>query len=385
MKPMPRLILYVTTMITALLVSSVALAQEFDTAGEQSMLSRINALRAARDLPPLTRNAELDAAAQVHCREMAAQHALSHVSDSSGTPADRVRHAGVNATTVAENVALHRSTDQAFQALVQSAPHLANMLSPDATDVGLAALSTDDGVYVTQVFAALAPQAQPQAQAGSSSQTDQGSQGGVVPSILTPLIEQVLPSNSQSSSGGSNAQQQAPAAQPAPAQSPPQAATVVPSSPPAGTAPGQPLSLSSQSNGTVVVQRGQGGGRVEGYWVYGSGRWWYYPMPANAQPGQRLQPDLSVQGPPPGYPAHPFGAQSQSVPVQQVPARPVYRAAPPVAGASVSVVPGVGFYSVPPPPMTGRPTRAWRIAHRRWLRAYRHWLRQQRRLRRRAL
>ena len=50
----------------------------------------------------------------------------------------------------------------------------------------------------------------------------------------------------------------------------------------------------------------------------------------------------------------------------------------PFAG-QVQVAPGTAFYSVPPPPLMGRPTRAWRRAYRQWERNRRRWLRSQRR------
>ncbi|MCA9610452.1 MAG: hypothetical protein KC619_32875, partial [Myxococcales bacterium] len=143
----------VVALLGGLLVPTLATAQSFDTAGEQEMLARINAMRAAQSLAPLERSGGLDAAARAHSSDMAAQQALTHVSDTSGTPADRVRAAGVTASTVAENVALHRTTMEAHEALVGSDAHRANMLSPDATHIGLAALPTERGIYVTQVFA----------------------------------------------------------------------------------------------------------------------------------------------------------------------------------------------------------------------------------------
>ncbi len=175
--------------------------------------------------------------------------------------------------------------------------------------------------------------------------------------------------------------------------------------PPAPVA-GPPAHLHVQpgTNGTVVIQRTPDNARVEGYWVYGSGRWWYYPMPAGAQGGHRLEPDMSVSGPPPGFPAHPFGPPPTPHTFPQQPYRPAYpqpqafpvappthtfppqpyRPAPPPP-AQITIAPGTVFYSVPPPPMVGNPDRSWRRAHREWTRAYQRWLRDQARLRSQAL
>ncbi|MBZ0117346.1 MAG: hypothetical protein K8H88_10140, partial [Sandaracinaceae bacterium] len=113
---------------TSLWLPWAAQAQAFDTAGEQAMLEQINAQRAQAQLGPLTRDARLDAAARAHSQDMAAQQQLMHVSPVHGTPADRVRGAGLEASSVLENVALHRSAGDAFQALMQSDSHRANML-----------------------------------------------------------------------------------------------------------------------------------------------------------------------------------------------------------------------------------------------------------------
>lgn len=399
-----------------LLTTGAASAQDFDAAGEQAMLARINAMRAAQGLAPLTRHSGLDAAARAHSSDMASQGALTHVSESSGTPADRVRAAGVTASTIAENVALHRTASEAHAALLGSDAHRSNMMSADVTHVGLAALRTERGVYVTQVFAAIAAPAPPPAVAAAPVEPAPVEPALVAPAPAAPV--EPAPSEAPTDEPGpAVVAEQAPAAPPArlegadcitpvpgvrlcgrlPAPSiqrvepearveaaPPVAA------PPAVAAPSAPaasLHVQPGSNGTVVIQRTADNARVEGYWVYGSGRWWYYPMHPGAQAGQRLQPDLSVSGPPPGFPAHPGGAP------RAVPQPRAYRVAPPARvpaqpaqpHAQITIAPGTAFYAVPPPPMTGTPDRSWRRAHRQWMRAYRRWLRQQARLRRQAL
>ena len=84
----------------SLALPSLTAAQDFDAQGEQAMLARINAMRAAQNRTPLIRHPGLDAAARAHSSDMATQQQLTHVSDSSGTPADRVRAAGVQSGRV---------------------------------------------------------------------------------------------------------------------------------------------------------------------------------------------------------------------------------------------------------------------------------------------
>lgn len=348
----------------SLVLVSAASAQDFDAQGEQAMLARINAMRAAQNRTPLIRHPALDAAARAHSSDMATQQQLTHVSDSSGTPADRVRAAGVESGTVSENVALHRTAADAQEALVGSDSHRNNMLAEDATHVGIAALRTAQGVYVTQVFAAIQPQAPAVAEAPPAPPAPPAPSVQPAPqpeprAVTAPLPPPPAP----------------PAAGPSPARRPQ----------PQGPQPQANLQVQPGTNGTVVIAREAG--QVVAYWVYGNGRWWYYPFPPGAQAGQQLQADLSVTGPPPGFPEHPGGAPAPPPPPQRnrvllSPAPPP--PAPPARGrtvliqpygGAVQVAPGATFYAVPPPPLVGPPTRAWRRAHRRWQRQQRRWRR----------
>ncbi|MBX3268886.1 MAG: CAP domain-containing protein [Sandaracinaceae bacterium] len=339
-----------------LFVPATVGAQSFDTAGEQQMLARINSMRAAQGLPLLVRHEALDAAARAHCADMARQQQLTHVSSTTGTPADRVRAAGVTASTVAENVALHRTSAEAHEALVASDAHRANMLSADVTHVGVASLPTDRGHYVTQLFAQVGPSAPP---APPPAVADVIAPPPAVAEVIAPPPAAAPPAV-------------APPSAPAPAAAPP---------PTGGTLAYQP-----GSNGTVVVHRDDAG-RVQAYWVYGSGRWWYYPFPPGAQPGQQLEVDRSVQGPPPGFPEHPGAAPPPPHAPQARALAPQAPLLPPpgAAGVTYGVAPGMTFYAVPPPPMVDHPTADWRRQQRAWQRAYRRWQLEQARMRRRAL
>jgi hypothetical protein len=136
-------------------VASLASAQQFDAEGEVAMLGRINAVRAEASLAPLQRSAQLDAVAREHSLDMSARGVIEHVSPVSGTPADRVQRASISASTIAENVALHQSTASAFDALMNSPGHRANILSAEITHVGISSVRAEQGVYVTQLFATI--------------------------------------------------------------------------------------------------------------------------------------------------------------------------------------------------------------------------------------
>jgi hypothetical protein len=373
----------IAVLLASLALPGIAAAQNFDDAGERQMLARINAMRASQQLAPLTRNDNLDAVARAHSSEMSQTRALSHVSARTGTPADRVRATGLSATTVAENVALHRTADAAHEALIASEAHRSNMLSPDITHVGLAALRSEQGVYVTQVFAALAPtpppqRAEPPAREAPAPPPEESFPlpNPSIEELPFQILEQLLPEQTIEQPGRV---EQAPIA-------PQEVAPVQPA--PQRAMPARPLEMQPGSNGTVLLQRAVDGSRIEAYWVFGSGRWWFYPLPEHPIPGQRLVPDLSVSGPPPGYPAQPFGPQhfGHQAPAPQAfrvaPLPPPVQAAPQQGQALFTIQPGnTAFFSVPPPPLVGNPDRAWRRAHRSWQRAYQRWLRDQRRAR----
>lgn len=324
-----RSALALLTFAVALASTAVASAQSRDEAGEQGMLDAINARRAAAGLAPLERDARLDAAALVHSAEMADRDVLEHVSEQSGTPADRVHAAGLPIDELAENVAMHHSTGDAQRSLEASEPHVANMLNPRFTHVGLATMRDERGIYVTQVFGRLeeAP-AEPPAVAEAP------------PAVVAPPVEaapgeavvEVLP-------------EAAPEA-PQVVQAPEIAATQA--------APGFVAQVAPGSRPTVIVP-GQTGRPVAGYWVCSQSRWWYYPMPAGAQPGQQLQPDLSVTGAPAGYAptgctagqmVQPAAPQAYAPPQAYVPPPRVYQP-PPVY---TPPPPPRVYYPPPPPP-----------------------------------
>jgi len=185
---------FLAVLIAALSISGVALAQDFDAEGEEAMLNRINALRVEHSLAPLGRMAELDAVARGHSTDMAGRGALAHVSETTGTPDDRVRNAGIGASTIAENVALHRDTASAHAALLESAPHRANILNPEVTHVGLGSVRTAQGVYVTQLFAAVptAPEEIAPAPIEAPVVAEEPSIFQIIPPFFEQQIEQVL-------------------------------------------------------------------------------------------------------------------------------------------------------------------------------------------------
>lgn len=288
----PAGLLALTALSLATAVSARAQAVETD-----HILTRINELRRQAGAEPLARHEALDEAARRHTEDMARSGQLMHVSPTSGTPIDRTRAAGLSSTEVAENVAMHSSAERAQRALEASDAHLANMLNPRFTHVGLAAVRDAAGVYVTQVFARIEPATDATSVAPSPAPTDSLSEpsspaesGGQSPPVASPLVpEPVVP--------------------PPPGASSP-SLTPEPTTPSLlGTPdPGRRPEVDAQPAmpGQVVAAQSPEGVTL-GYWVCASERWWFYPLPAGFSAG-RLEADLTVTGAPPGFGACAAGA-----------------------------------------------------------------------------
>jgi hypothetical protein len=134
------------------LIPAAAFAQADERA---AMLGWINADRAAVGSPPLAADGSLDAVAEGHARDMAANGFFSHASPTSGSPGDRAEAAGIRFRMLAENIALNHSLRAAHEALMQSPGHRANLLNAGLRRVGLGLVRGPQGLFVTQLFATL--------------------------------------------------------------------------------------------------------------------------------------------------------------------------------------------------------------------------------------
>lgn len=336
---------FALALLLALVLPVHAFAQD-----EEAMFNEINEMRDEEGIAPLRRNPGLDAAARVHSEDMAANQMLDHVSPRTGDPIARVRAAGVQAARVTENIALRPNAAAALQSILASPPHRAQLMSANVTDIGIGIVTSPRGVYVTQVLARVEDEVPlpPPAEADAvEPPTEEPVAPPTVPETpVVPQVQNVAPPSypevqpdQYRAAPPQYAQPQVQVPQPQAYQAP---QVQVP-----GTGAGVTVT-GPQTQGSVTVT-GTTGQRVAGYWVLSRGRWFFYPLPANWHPGMVLQPDLSVQGPPPGYTG--TGAQVpttvqtvpyQPAPYQVVPASPYGRRAvgwrSPRRGSSVYVV-----------------------------------------------
>jgi uncharacterized protein YkwD len=121
--------------------------------------NKVNELRAKGKLDPLTRNAELEAAAQKHAENMAKHDKYSHELDGKRS-ADRLLMEGYAPTLVAENIAQatagsNKSAAAVVDAWRYSPGHYKNIMHEQVTETGIGVAKSKSGKwYFCQVFAA---------------------------------------------------------------------------------------------------------------------------------------------------------------------------------------------------------------------------------------
>jgi len=126
---------------------------------ENTMLDLINAERQNQGLRAYSMQGQLQAAARVHSADMACNSFISHTgSDGSGVR-DRVARQGYSWSWIGENIMSTSNTSSApqvaFDWWMNSAPHRANLMSPNYTEIGIGYRfnpATGRG-YFTAVFA----------------------------------------------------------------------------------------------------------------------------------------------------------------------------------------------------------------------------------------
>lgn len=126
-----------------------------DTSELALVLSLVNARRAASGLPPLSISTALTNAAGVQALYQASINDMTHDNAVSGSLGTRVTAAGFKWCTVAENVAMGYTNGTAVHnGWVNSPGHLANILNPSVTHMGLAKATASNGTpYWAEVFA----------------------------------------------------------------------------------------------------------------------------------------------------------------------------------------------------------------------------------------
>ncbi|HKP59989.1 MAG TPA: CAP domain-containing protein [Polyangiales bacterium] len=121
------------------------------------LVQSIQAQRRAAGLPSLVQHAALDAIAERHCLDMRDHGFVAHESLRTGSPADRVRSAGLTSSLVLENI-LRGQDLRALEPGPQSAEQQ-NLMHRDVTHMGVGVVEASDVhgplLLVTELFARL--------------------------------------------------------------------------------------------------------------------------------------------------------------------------------------------------------------------------------------
>ena len=132
-------------LVAALLALVILIASSCEAAKANTDYAMVNGVRARSGAAPLARSTELDVKAAAHAQALAANGTLYHSKLAAGV-SDGWKALG-------ENVAYGSSVESAQQNLEASAPHLANMVNPAFTEIGIGVRTVNGMTYVVQVFA----------------------------------------------------------------------------------------------------------------------------------------------------------------------------------------------------------------------------------------
>ncbi len=125
-------------------------------ANESAVVQLINDERQSRGLHAYAVQSQLRAAARVQAADMACNHFPGHIGSDGSTVQDRVTAQGYTFSWIGENYMVSQNPQTAFNWWMNSAPHTANILSPNYTEFGVGYIyssESDYGGYFVIVFA----------------------------------------------------------------------------------------------------------------------------------------------------------------------------------------------------------------------------------------
>lgn len=140
--------------------NEVSPSLELDESKTESLVyEQINDARAERDLNTMASDDALAAVARNHSQDMAERKYFNHTTPNGVEPEMRVERAGIECESVSENIVrLPRNNheeplaEDAVGAWLDSPGHLMNIVDPDWTRTGVGLFTTEDTVYITQLF-----------------------------------------------------------------------------------------------------------------------------------------------------------------------------------------------------------------------------------------
>jgi uncharacterized protein YkwD len=116
------------------------------------MLAGLNSRRVGRGLAPLQLEPRLCKIAYEHAADMVIRNYFDHYTPEGVSPFARMDQAHYPYGYAGENIALDQSTPAAELALWQSPEHRGNILEPHYAKVGIAAVTSHDGLVFVEDF-----------------------------------------------------------------------------------------------------------------------------------------------------------------------------------------------------------------------------------------
>jgi hypothetical protein len=119
---------------------------------ERILFDAANNERAERSLPALHWDESLAAAARKHAHRMAFYNVLEHQLSGEPDLKARLTEAGARFSMIAENIAVASNPQTIHAGWMHSPGHRGNILNPDLTAVGIAAVRGSGGLFAVQDF-----------------------------------------------------------------------------------------------------------------------------------------------------------------------------------------------------------------------------------------
>ncbi len=119
---------------------------------ERALFDAANNERAQRSLPALIWDESLAAAARKHANRMAFYNVIEHQLSGEPDLKERLTEAGARFSMIAENIALGPNSQTIHTGWMNSPGHRGNILTPNLTAVGIAAVRGSGGLFAVQDF-----------------------------------------------------------------------------------------------------------------------------------------------------------------------------------------------------------------------------------------
>ena len=132
-------------MLHAIVLGLAMQSASISVSAERRMLADLNATRARAGLSILKLDTRLTQLARQHGIEMAQDQYFSHTSKNGQSPFDRMKSYRISFSWAGENLAMSPDEPTAYQALLKSPDHLANIMQRHFSRVGIAAVQGADG------------------------------------------------------------------------------------------------------------------------------------------------------------------------------------------------------------------------------------------------